>query len=218
MPLPFTHRPTLFDEFRSIPPTEHHAVIRFYERYEGDFSFLPAQEVFEMRYHYANALFGIGEAQRYLDLAEDLIQDSMANNWQYIGQEDVFLTTLAQKARALQQLHRYPAAEKIALALCRIQPKDKQHRKLLRSCYTLQRPRWVLEAFALALWLGIMGISLGIANILVFEAFFADFAEILHHIALSSAAMSLLLLSLGILGQWYWVEAKMRASKQTLNK
>ena len=204
---------SLFEEFQHLSLQEPQAIIRFFERYEADMGTVPAEELFVMRFHYANALFEVGAYRIYLNICDGLIETSMACNWDMIEGKDVFLLSLEQKAWALVHLGDLAQAERVALALQKIKPDYLPYRQLLRRVWTAQRPRWVLEFTALALWLGIFAVVLGLGNVLAFEAFFPVLAQITQHIIASAALMSVLLLFSGFLGQWYWVERRLGRKK-----
>jgi tetratricopeptide (TPR) repeat protein len=104
---------------------------RFYEAYIQRNSSLNREEKFDLTLDYIKALFAIGKYEKYLEMADAVIEAVIEENIITIHDEDVFQDLLFKKAASLYNLKKYEDSIYILNQLVRINKKDRDYRLML---------------------------------------------------------------------------------------
>lgn len=136
------HSPT-FEAFKVIEQDDWHNIVRFYEEHRSAILQLEFLEFFELLLSYANALFEIGQYQKYLAKAQTILRLSIEENIQYFQEEDIYQKTLFQKSAAHYQLLQMDKAEHTLRELCKINPQEAIHEQFLLRCLRQKKPTYL---------------------------------------------------------------------------
>jgi len=195
----------LYSNFRHIRRDDVYAQIRFYERHADALSYLNSEEHFTVCCYYANALFAAEDFERYLLIAPEILEKSIVDNIQFVDGTDVYLDHLEKMSIAYLKLKKYESAIKIGVQLYNISGRAKKYKLLLKRMLKSQRPKIILDLFAVSLCLGLIWTGSEIASLLVLEAFYANAAliiDMLQNILVFSLFGSL---SLAMMGHYFYV-------------
>lgn len=157
MNIKYSEQSRIFRDFRSIPYSDYYYLIRFYEQNNKDINFLPLDEGIIMSYYYANALFETQEYELYLQVANELLEQSIIHNIRYIDGEDVYMTVLYKKTSVHLKLGQLETAQRLSTQLLRLEPEQFHYQALLRQCFLIARPYWlrpILTTSAIATLMG----------------------------------------------------------------
>lgn len=143
MSIQYSEQSRIFRDFRSIPYSDYYYLIRFYEQNNEDIYFLPLDEGMIMSYYYANALFETQEYKLHIQIANELLEQSIIHNIRYIDGEDVYMTVLYKKANAHLRLGQLDTAKRLSTQLLRLEPQQLHYQALLRECFLTCRPNWM---------------------------------------------------------------------------
>lgn len=157
MSIKYSEQSRIFRDFRSIPYSDYYYLIRFYEQNNKDIGFLPLEEGMIMSYYYANALFETQEYELHIQIANDLLEQSIIHNIRYIDGEDVYMTVLYKKANAHLQLEQLDIAQRLATQLLRLEPQQFYYQALLRQCFLVRRPYWLRPTLTISAVATLMG-------------------------------------------------------------
>ncbi len=157
MSIKYSEQSRIFRDFRSIPYSDYYYLIRFYEQNNKDIDFLPLDEGMIMSYYYANALFETQEYKLHIQVANELLEQSIVHNIRYIDGEDVYLTVLYKKTSAHLKLGQVEMAERLATQLLRLEPQQFHYQALLRQCFLLRRPNWLRPTLTVSAIATLMG-------------------------------------------------------------
>lgn len=157
MSIKYSEQSRIFRDFRSIPYSDYYYLIRFYEQNNKDISFLPLEEGMIMSYYYANALFETQEYELHIQIANDLLEQSIIHNVCYIDGEDVYMTVLYKKAHAHLKLEQLDTAQRLATQLLRLEPQQFHYQALLRQCFLVRRPYWLRPTLTISAVATLMG-------------------------------------------------------------
>lgn len=127
-----------------------------------------------MSYYYANALFETQEYELHVQVANDLLEQSIIHNIRYIDGEDVYMTVLYKKTSAHLQLGQIEIAERLSTQLLRLEPQQFHYQALLRQCFLVRRPNWLRPTLTISAVATLMG---AFATIVLF-AFRSSVTEI----------------------------------------
>jgi tetratricopeptide (TPR) repeat protein len=200
----------LYSNFRHIRRDDVYAQIRFYERHADALSYLNSDEHFTVCCYYANALFAAEDFERYLLIAPEILEKSIVDNIQFVDGVDVYKDHLEKMSIAYLKLKDYETAVKICVQLYNISGRAKKFKILLKRILKSQRPKIILDLFAVSLCLGLVWTSCEIGSLLVLEVFYAKAAliiDMLQNILVFSLFGSL---SLSMVGHYLYVGRRLR--------
>ncbi len=200
----------LYSNFRHIRRDDVYAQIRFYERHADALSYLNSDEHFTVCCYYANALFAAEDFERYLLIAPEILEKSIVDNIQFVDGVDVYKDHLEKMSIAYLKLKDYETAVKICVQLYNISGRAKKYKMLLKRILKSQRPKIILDLFAVSLCLGLAWTSCEIGSLLVLEAFYAKAAIMID--MLQSLLLYALLgcSSVALLGHYFYVGRRLR--------
>ena len=127
------HTSKVFSDFKTIDHRDAKAVIRFYHQNKENIHELRFYEAFVLQLHYTSALHYIGEYEKHIYEADNIIYLSIDNNIQFYQGEDIYQKTLFQKAQSYYFLERFDKAQHIYLELIKIEPNNTKYSKTLKQ-------------------------------------------------------------------------------------
>jgi hypothetical protein len=147
----------IYRSFKAIDPLAWGRLVRYYERHEDDIAKLDFEEYFDCLHTYTGALFESGQSSKHLVMAEAVIRAIFDQNVRTWHGEDVFSTTLFQKAASHFNLDEHARAEHVLRELLKIRPDHDLAQKLLFRCFRTEKPAflrktrvWAMCCFLLA--------------------------------------------------------------------
>lgn len=143
MSIKYTKQSRIFKDFRSIAYSDYYYLIRYYEQHHKEIKYLPLEEAMVMSFYYTNALFKTEEYNILIPYANELLENTIINNINYIDGIDIYTTVLFQKTFAHLQLGATDKAINLAKQLIGIDWRKHHHISLLSNCYLMIRPKWV---------------------------------------------------------------------------
>lgn len=165
---PITYRSKIYREFRNINPAEHGAVVRFYERNEGQIAALDFEEYTELLIAYTKSLFQLGLYNKHLRMVDIVIELSIVENLREFQGEELYENMLFHKASSYFHLKQYDKTEYILKELIKINPNDKMNILFLERCLLRENPKTAqkMRAFSMALLL-LAAIFIGIEMLII---------------------------------------------------
>jgi tetratricopeptide (TPR) repeat protein len=148
-----TYYSPLYRNFRAIEAGEFRKIVYFYERNEKEILKLDFEEYFELLVNYTQALFEIAAYQKHLLMADVVIETSFSENITAIGGQEIFRSTLFQKAASHYNLFEFPKAIHVLSELIKIDPTDKNVSEFLERCLRKNRPQLIRRSRAIAVFL-----------------------------------------------------------------
>jgi tetratricopeptide (TPR) repeat protein len=169
-----TYHSQVFRNFKAIDALEYRKIVHFYERYEKSVLQLDFEEYFEMVVAYAQALFEVESYRKHIMMADVVIETSISQNITHINKEEIFLSTLFQKAASYYQLQDFAKAEHTLKELIKLQPADPLSIRLLEKVFRDNRPVYIRYARAFAIFTFLVA-ALGVAiEVLIIRHFLPD--------------------------------------------
>ncbi|MBP7272680.1 MAG: hypothetical protein KA974_02495 [Saprospiraceae bacterium] len=167
-----TYYSKLFRNYRQIPATAYHELMRYYEQNEAAILQLDFDEYFELLWKYSDALFETGTYRKYLLMADALITTTIEQNIRQFQQQDIFKHVLFRKAAAHYNLMEYTQAERILLELIRLYPDDVLLVRFLKKCRYYQFPAYVKICRAACIAFSFLAAAIICVQILVIRPIF----------------------------------------------
>jgi hypothetical protein len=171
-----TYHSNIYREFRSLDISEWRTVVRFYELYEDKIAGLEFEESFDMLLAYAEALFEIGDYERHLRVADQVLELSVMNNIKFFNGEDVFQKTLFKKAASNYSLYEFEKCDYLLRELLRIDPYDSDGALFLKKCLRDMRSNLVKKTRAASVLLLIISAIIICFELLAVHSFYPAWA------------------------------------------
>ena len=148
------YQENLFETFLEIPPYDYKEKMQFYVEYREDLMKMDDPYFLRIRVDYLEALFFLGQYDRFLkEVRNDLIY-VIRNNIKYFEGKDIFRWLLVLKGAALYNTEQYRASADIFKQLIRMFPTEvKLKWYLYRAMYQQQvrQARWLNLFYAVVL-------------------------------------------------------------------
>lgn len=173
-----TYHSNIYREFRSLDISEWRTVVRFYELYEDKIEGLEFEESFDMLLAYADALFEIGDYERHLRVADQVLEVSVMNNIKFFNGEDVFQKTLFKKAASNYSLYEFEKCDYLLRELLRIDPYDSDGALFLKKCLRDMRSSLVKKTRAASVLLLIISAIIICFELLAVHSFYPEWAGV----------------------------------------
>lgn len=157
MSINYTTQTRLFQDFRSIPFSDYHYLISFYEKNHKDVRYLPFEEEMTILFYYTNALFETHNFNTHITLAERLLELSIVHNLTHVDEYDVYMTLLHQKTASHLYLGETEKATRLAKQLIGIDKNQRKHQLLLQQCFLINRPSWIRPTLTFSAIATLMG-------------------------------------------------------------
>ncbi len=191
---PYLFQSELYVKFLGIGLKKYRKVILFYEEHEIQIMALHFDEYFELFISYINALFEVGEHQKFLLNVDEGIELSIARPVHLYRGEDLYHKLLFRKAACLYHQMRYAEARYILEELIKIQPWNDHTIMFLKKCNRAKKPRYVMDCIAAGVFIFIIT-----AIIIAIEVFFIRQYFDEHTSMISAARNAMFLLGVVVL-------------------
>jgi hypothetical protein len=196
----------LYRNFRAIEAGEYRKRVHFFERHEKEIKQLDFLEYFELLVAYTNALFETAAYKKHVLMADVVIEISFMENITEIGGQEIFHTTLFQKAMSYYNLQDLTSAMYVLTELIKIDPHDFEATYFLERCLRKSRPQFVRNTRATAI-----GLFLATALIISIETLFVrnfspEYVSLVEVIRNVSFCLGIFILISGEL--IHWLKAK----------
>lgn len=187
----------IYREFRTIESTEYRTVRRFYEEYETEIKHLEFEESFELLLAYSNALFELGLYEKFLPMADAVIETSISHTVKFFNGIDVFQETLLRKAASHYHMYELEKCEYILREILRIDPYDDLAADLLKKCRRKMRSPLVRHARALSMSLFLLSAVIICLEMLAVRPFYEDNINSVEYLRTGIFILGLLFLAGG---------------------
>ena len=176
-----TYHSRIYRDFREIPEKDYHGKIRYFEKKEDEIRQLGFDEFLELTTAYTDALFQSGGYRKHALMAEVVLELTIRHNiFRYKG-EDLFRTTLFQKAASHYNLFESETAEHLFSELLKLDPSDRDAAHFFRKCRQRRYPRLQNGFRAVSIFLFLMAAGLVALEILVVQPFYGLYAPLLEY-------------------------------------
>ncbi len=196
MSLNYTKQSKIFQNFRAIPYSDYYYLIRYYEQHHKEIDCLPIEEDMIMSFYYINALFLTEDYQNLISYANQLLENSILYNIDFIDGTDIYTTVLYQKTYAHLQLNDTAKATNLAKQLVGIDYRQSQHIQLLRQCYIVLRPTWIHPTLITSAFATLMA-AIAIIFMAAFHNYTTENAMIIPYSLLAFAGIGLIATAVG---------------------
>ncbi|TVR87241.1 MAG: hypothetical protein EA411_08515 [Saprospirales bacterium] len=132
-------RDYLIKRFREEGLESYRSIVRFFERNEGELGELEFEDYFSVLLEYVDALYEIGAHYKFLRFADQVIEMSIERNIVYFEGKDIFEYFVYRKGLALLNLGLLNKSEGIALELLKMDPDNRDYKRLLCKIYYRRR-------------------------------------------------------------------------------
>lgn len=191
-----SHSP-IYRQFRSIEAGDYRTVRRFYEEFEPQIRHLEFEESFELLLAYSEALFEIGLYEKFLPVADKVIDATMSSTLKFFQGEDVFQRTLLRKAESHFNLYELEKSEYILRELLRIDPYDEESSELLIKCLQKMRSPLARRTRAVAMFLFLLSALVICLEMLAVRPFYEDQINTVEYIRSGIFGLGILFLGGG---------------------
>jgi hypothetical protein len=176
-----TYHSRIYRDFRAIPEKDYHGKIRYFEKKEEEIKRLGFDEFLELTAAYTEALFQVGVYRKHALMADVVLELSIRYNiFRYKG-EDLFRTTLFQKAASHYNLFEPETAEHLFSELVKLDPSDRSAAHFFRRCRQRRYPRLQNGFRAMSIFLFLMAAGLVALEILIVQPFYGIYAQLLEY-------------------------------------
>ena len=175
-----TYHSPIYRNFRAIDGSEHRRIVRFYERNEKGILLLEFEEYFELLVTYTKALFEISEYRKHLLMADVVVKTSILQNITHVRGDEVYRSTLFQKAASHYNLHEFSKAAHILGELIKMNPHDPLSIRFLGRVLRDDKPAYIRHARAISVFLFLMSALLICIQVLVVKHFYTMYDPIVE--------------------------------------
>jgi hypothetical protein len=175
-----TYPSQIYRHFRAIDRSEYRRVVRFYERNEKSILMLDFEEYFELLVAYTQALFEISDYNKHLLMADVVIQTSILQNISHVNGDEIYCTTLFQKAASHYNLRELSKAKHIVGELLKMNPLDTMSIQFLSKIMREDTPHYVRHSRAISIFLFLMSALLICVQVLFIKTFYTLYDPIME--------------------------------------
>jgi len=143
----------VYRDFKGIDLSEYRKRVRYYEKNEKAINNLEFDEYFELLVEYTIALFETGAYQKFLPIADDIIETTIAKNIKFHNGKDIYRDILFKKAAAYYNMLGYKKAEHILRELAKINPNDEITLRFLKKATRRRHPKFLDISRGIAIFL-----------------------------------------------------------------
>lgn len=209
------HQSRVFREFNALDKSNHHTMVRFYERHQRVIERLPFDEFFVLLVHYGTALFEVGQYDKHIKISDRIVELSIINNVQFYQGEDIYIRVLYQKAQSNFYIRDFAATQHICCELLKMQPYHKSYKKLLRKAVVMQSGRSYIRLQALAMVLFLLSVVILLVNIFVIKNFYIQYTSFVYQLVVGIMGASALTLTLSLVLEYLKVDRFVRSVKKS---
>lgn len=184
----------LYRDFKDIEEGAYHTIIRFYESKAIKIAQLKFENYFEILVDYVNALFEVGAYTKHLEEVEQVIRFSITYNIQFHKGEDIYFTSLFQKAAAHFNLLEFQKSEYILKELIKIAPYNNLPIRFLKKCKSKTRPNYIKTGRALSIVLFFIAAITAVIEVMIIHPFTPEKTLIFEYLWISILVFGILIL------------------------
>ena len=208
----------VFSTFKTIDHRDAKAVVRFYHQNKTNIHDLRFYEAFVLQLHYTSALHDLGEYEKHLEEADNIIYLSIDNNIQYYKGEDIYQKTLFEKGQSYYFLEEYEKAMHIYLELIKIDGENVFYVKELKEVLLKTEVKYADTILVVGLFTSLFNVGF-LTLYLLLSSYAVSYQTILTKTLIYSWTLGFLFLVFGIILQEVVLgkkitEVKERASKR----
>ncbi len=174
---PYIFQSELYLKFLEIGLKKYSKVILFYEEHEIQIMALHLDEYFELFVSYINALFEVGEHEKFLLNIDEGIELSIARSVNLYRGEDLYHKLLFRKAACLYHQMRYKEAKYILEELIKIQPWNDHSIMFLKKCNRAEKPSYVNHTIIVGVFIFIITAGVIAIEIFFIRQFYQEFTN-----------------------------------------
>jgi tetratricopeptide (TPR) repeat protein len=208
---PHVYYSQLYRNFRAIEAGEFRKVVYFYERHEKEIRQLEFEEYFELLVAYTQALFAIESFQKHLLMADVVIEISFAENITELNGQEIFRSTLFQKAVSYYHLYDFQKAIYVLTELVKINPNSQKATYFLEKCLRKSRPKFVKNTRAIAIFFILLTAVVVAIDVLFIRNFAINWLPLIGLIRNSTLILGIFILMSGEL--IHWIRARLEVFK-----
>jgi tetratricopeptide (TPR) repeat protein len=165
---------TLYKDFKQIPSQSFREKIRYVDYRKDLIDQLSFAYMIDIKISYVFALFEIGSYERFLEKADEIIEQVIMHNIYYHDHQDVYSELLFRKAASLYNLGALDEAILIIDQIISINHEHKFAPAFLQKCLTLQRRHRRSWMQAVGIMLLLAGVGFIALEVLVVKPFFPN--------------------------------------------
>ncbi len=155
---------------------------------------LEFEESFDMLLAYADALFEVGDYQRHLVVADQILEASVMNNIKFFNGEDVFQKTLFKKAASNYSLYELENCDYLLRELLRIDPYDSDGALFLKKCLRDMTSGIVKKTRAISVLFLIISAVIICFELVAVDSFYPEWAGFIALLRTSTLGLAMLVL------------------------
>lgn len=207
------HTSKVFNDFKTIDHRDAKAIVRFYHQNKENIHELRFYEAFVLQLHYTFALHYLGEYEKHIDEADNIIYLSIDNNIQIYKGEDIYQKTLFQKAQSYYFLGAFDKAQHIYLELIKIEPKNKKYAKALKQIFLKTEVTYIEDTLLCGIF--VLLFSIGFTTLyLLFSNLLGNYHQVLLNVIASSFLFGIVSFLTGLVLQKTILEKKISVIRE----
>lgn len=176
---PQTYHSQMYRNFRAIDRSEFRRIVRFYERYEKSILVLDFEEYFEMVVVYTQSLFEISEYRKHILMTDVVVKTSILENISHIRGEEIYKSTLFQKAASHYNLREYSKSKHVLCELLKMDPNDSLSIRFIGRVLRDDKPVYINYTRAISIFLFLMAVILVCVQVLIVKPFYTLYDPII---------------------------------------
>ncbi len=133
----------VYKDFKGIDLSEYRKRVRYYEKNRKAINNLEFTEYFELLVDYAIALFETGAYQKFIPVADYIIELTIEKNIKFYNGQDLYRDILFKKAAAYYNSMAFEKSEHILKELTKINPSDELTTRFLKKATRRRHPKFL---------------------------------------------------------------------------
>ena len=170
---------SIYVKFFRIDRSSYHEKVRYFELHRGEINTLTFEEIVEIKSDYLFALFEIGKYAKYLSEVDEMIETVIMENIYDVNGRNIYEDLLFCKAACYYNLDRIKESVHISCELIKINPHHHLAQNLFRRSLRKKGVHWYEVNKAIAMVFILSAISIVVAELLVIDPFYEQYA---HHV------------------------------------
>ncbi len=207
---PQTYHSQMYRNFRAIDRSEFRRLVRFYERYEKSILVLDFEEYFEMMVVYTQSLFEISEYRKHILMTDVIIKTSILENITHIRDEEIYKSTLFQKAASHYNLREYSKSKHVLCELLKMNPDDSLSVRFIGRVLRDDKPVYIHYTRAISIFLFLTAVILVCIQVRIVKPFYTLYDPIMDIFRNSVFGLGVMLLVGGELRHRWQVQVYIR--------
>jgi tetratricopeptide (TPR) repeat protein len=176
---PYIFKNDVYQAFKALEKASYRDIVYYYETNKYKIQHLDIEPYFEIITAYAIALFELGMYKRYVEVADEILEQSIMYNIFEVDQEDIFSSTLFRKAAAHYNLQEKQKAETLIVQLLNIHPYNQDARSFYSRLMAGKKKYSGLSRAVSILFLLLSAIFIAV-ELLVIRPFYTDLIQIVE--------------------------------------